>query len=229
MKMQPPSGSLSTKTLILTLCLALSLPALAAEPIPKREASLSSPGSVFSFPLLRWLRDSAIEVVFGSRTERTNPDGNTSNGADYAAVQARYRHDVVVRFNVTNQGEEQALSEAADRLFLDVWAVKTREFVDVRLHRDDLPSLLTLLPQSLQQPLTLVTDVAEKVWGTYPQGKKVKVKTQGSKKEGTEEMFDHRMLAPNVPGVDNLFFSDYQPLSVGDFMPTFPQRGDSVY
>jgi extracellular matrix protein 14 len=141
-----------------------------------------------------------VETVFGGGPRVEEKASKTG----WAAVQARYRNDVVVRFNLTSQGEEQALSEAADRLFLDVWAAVAGEYVDVRLHRDDLPGLLGLLPGSLREPLMLVTDVADKVWATYP----------NADNKANAERVDARMIKSSVKGMDNIFFQDYQPLSV---------------
>ncbi|RKU45994.1 putative metallocarboxypeptidase ecm14 [Coniochaeta pulveracea] len=183
--------------------LLLASPPLVAAAHHNAAAPHTGAGHVF--PFLRWLRDSAVETVFGS----SKPLEDKDTRAGWAAVQARYRNDVVVRFNVTNQGEEQALSEATDRLFLDVWAAVAGQYVDVRLHREDIPGLLGLLPKSLREPLTLVTDVADKVWETYPE-------KAGGRRATVDEVdkIDVRTVRSGTGGVDNIFFKDYQPLSV---------------
>jgi extracellular matrix protein 14 len=117
---------------------------------------------------------------------------------------------VVVRFNVTNSEEEGALSNAADRLFLDVWAF-TDDYVDVRLRKDDVVSLMTLLPSTMQ-PSVLIPDVAAAVWATYPSGKN----------RFGPDWADTAMLRNQLDGVDNIFFRDYQPLSV-----SIPRRYNS--
>lgn len=188
-------------TLPSVLLLLGSLPSIAAA---HHNAAAPHTGGGHVFPFLRWLRDSAVETVFG--TSKPLEDKDTS--IEWAAVQARYRNDVVVRFNVTNQGEEQALSEATDRLFLDVWAAVAGQYVDVRLHREDIPGLMGLLPKSLREPLTLVTDVADKVWETYPD------KTGGRPAGIQGDTIDARTVRSGTGGVDNIFFQDYQPLSV---------------
>lgn len=156
------------------------------------------------FPFLRWLRDSAIEVFLG------RPKSSTRMKApwvDPAMVHARYQHDVVVRFNVTNPEEEDALSKAAQQMLLDVWSF-TPEYVDIRIHKDDVRPLLTLLPSSLQ-PTLLIQDVAAAVWATYPS------------KSAPGSQFDSILTRPAKVGVladgaDNIFFSDYQPLVVSN-------------
>ncbi|KAK3359253.1 hypothetical protein B0T25DRAFT_494595 [Lasiosphaeria hispida] len=154
------------------------------------------------FPFLRWLRDSAIEVFLGRPSPRTREKGAGPSDED---LQSRYRHDLVVRFNVTNSEEEGALSRAAAQMLLDVWAFSS-EYVDIRLHKDDVSPLLTLLPASLQ-PSVLIPDVAAAVRATYPS------------RAATVPVFDRNMIASSkmrtsVDGVGNIFFSDYQPLSV---------------
>ncbi|KAK3326499.1 hypothetical protein B0H66DRAFT_551085 [Apodospora peruviana] len=155
------------------------------------------------FPFLRWLRDSAVEIVFGPPpssgrrgAKETKPD---------AALWSQYRKEVVVRFNVTNSEEEAALSRAANQMFLDIWAF-TPEYVDIRLHRDYLSSLLTLLPKSLQ-PTVLIADVAAAVWNTYPS-------KRAACFQGDSTVTDQAGASKLVDGVGDIFFQDYQPLSV---------------
>jgi extracellular matrix protein 14 len=50
---------------------------------------------------------------------------------------AKYGGDVVLRFNLSTSYEEQALAEAADTLFLDVWEF-TSNWADIRLREDDV-------------------------------------------------------------------------------------------
>ena len=154
-----------------------------------------------AFPFLRWLRDSTIEVIFGRPTSRNKNKSVKPSGA----LPARYQHDVVVRFNVTNSEEEGALSEAANRLFLDVWAF-TREYVDVRIHKDDIAPLMTVLPATLQ-PSVLIPNLAEAVAATYPS-------KPMARNQFDPNRIDPAMLRTSVDSIDNIFFRDYQPLSV---------------
>ena len=177
-----------------------------ADPAIHGPAPLTDGNGGHVFPLLRWFRDSAVEIVFGP------PGGRGSRGAKDdpvkhhgGAIQSRYRNDVVIRFNVTNSEEEGALSEAADRLFLDVWTF-TDKYVDIRLHKDDVVSLMTLLPDSLQ-PTVLIPDVAAAVWATYPYG-------TPEKKIFGPDWPDLSAPKTSTDGLDNVFFRNYQPLSV---------------
>jgi len=140
-----------------------------------------------------------VEVVFGK------PSTRTKGPKPGAQLQSRYRNDVVVRFNVTNSEEEGALAQAVDQMFLDVWAF-TPEFVDVRLDKDDVSALLTLLPNSLE-PSVLIPDVAAAVWATYPSASHEK-----SRLEST--MADAARMRTSLDGVGNIFFQNYQSLAV---------------
>lgn len=164
------------------------------------------------FPFLRWLRDSAVEIVFGRPDGSGRGSGRSRGGAKDGATrfyggarQSRYKDNVVVRFNVTGSKEEAALSEAADRLFLDIWGF-TDEHVDVRLLRDDIPALMTLLPAEMQ-PSVLIHDVAAAAIATYPSHRPKKT-IPGS------DWFGSPVTETTTDGVDNIFFQDYQPLSV---------------
>lgn len=100
------------------------------------------------FPQLTWLRDTAIEKVFGIRpkpeTAATPQEKNGHAGQRRpssaqlpATLLAKYGGDVVLRFNITTSEEEAALAEAADILFLDVWEF-TNNWADIRLAEDDV-------------------------------------------------------------------------------------------
>ncbi|KAF4633467.1 hypothetical protein G7Y89_g4645 [Cudoniella acicularis] len=168
------------------------------------------------FPQLTWLRDTAIEKVFGLPPKATrkgcDKPGSKSRPSSSqlpATLLAKYGGDVVLRFNLTTPQEEDALSEAADTLFLDVWEF-TNNWADIRLREDDVPSLLGLLPKSLQNAYSpLMPDLARTIYQTYPsiaQAEPAFPPSQGA-----------RAFTPALKrsdGVENIFFQDYQPLSV---------------
>jgi extracellular matrix protein 14 len=98
------------------------------------------------FPQLTWLRDTAIQKVFGlpPKTVKTGPEKPSTHPLSSrlpATLLAKYGGDVVLRFNLSTPAEEKALAEAADTLFLDVWEF-TNNWADIRLREDDVGALL---------------------------------------------------------------------------------------
>lgn len=96
------------------------------------------------FPQLTWLRDSAIEKVFGippkskkSQSHKSESFPRSSRSRLPSTLRAKYGGDIVLRFNISTSEEETALSEAADILFLDVWEF-TNNWADIRLREDDV-------------------------------------------------------------------------------------------
>lgn len=122
---------------------------------------------------------------------------------------ARYGGDLVLRFDINSIDEAEALAQAINVLFLDVWEFTT-DWVDIRLSKDVVPSLLGLLPPSLQHAHTpLMHDLAQAIFESYPSLTFVDSST--SPQEAS------RSFTPDLrPSTDetNIFFRDYQPLSV---------------
>jgi extracellular matrix protein 14 len=115
---------------------------------------------------------------------------------------APYVNDVVLRFNISghHDSEIRALSDATDRLYLDVWSY-TNDHMDIRLTRGTIPLLLDLLPKSLQDSHTpLMHSLIEQALDTYP--------------NSPESTLPHVPEPASQPKADILFFQDYQPLSV---------------
>ncbi|KAF6835840.1 zinc carboxypeptidase [Colletotrichum plurivorum] len=157
------------------------------------------------FPLLAWLRDGAVEFVFGAPPVKVAPRPSSHI---QAAFRNKYKDQVVLRFNLTTTEEETVFAEAASRLFLDVWAFN-HDYVDVRLRNDDVASLLGLLPKSLSASYsTLITDLAASVYDTYPS---VAAPTRAQRLEDRRAYLQYSRREG-----DNVFFQDYQPLSVID-------------
>jgi extracellular matrix protein 14 len=96
------------------------------------------------FPQLTWLRDTLIQSVFNLpsklSTDEQPPTGKSSSSKLPETLLAKYGGDVVLRFNISTQAEEKALSEAADTLFLDVWEF-THGWADIRMREDDVRRL----------------------------------------------------------------------------------------
>lgn len=151
------------------------------------------------FPFLTKLRDSAIEFIFGRHPSKTAQPSAPSYS------HSRYVNELVLRFNVSTAVEEAALAEAASRLFLDVWAF-TDQFVDIRLHADEVTPLLSLLPRSLHlSQSTLIPDLATAIYQSMPSSEDTTM--------ASDRMMMGALSAP-LRAADNLFFQDYQPLPV---------------
>ncbi|KAH7360092.1 putative metallocarboxypeptidase ecm14 [Rhexocercosporidium sp. MPI-PUGE-AT-0058] len=167
------------------------------------------------FPISTWLRDIAIQKLFGLPPTVTQPgiEKPTSSAPITsqlpATLRAKYGGDVVLRFNLSSAAEETALAQAADTLFLDVWEF-TNNWADIRLREDDLPSLLGLLPKSLQTGYSnLMPDLASTIYQSYP--------SLAFSEPEPPLIRSDRSFTPNLrasDGVDNIFFQDYQPFSV---------------
>ncbi|OAF57115.1 Putative metallocarboxypeptidase ecm14 [Pseudogymnoascus destructans] len=174
------------------------------------------------FPQLTWLRDTAIEKIFGGNakpeTATAKENGQVATTSQRrplsaqlpATLLAKYGGDVVLRFNITTLEEEAALAEAADTLFLDVWEF-TNNWADIRLAEDDVPSLLGLLPKSLHNAYSnLMPDLAQSIYQSYP--------SLAFSSPPFPPSQGHSSFTPSIHktdgATDNIFFRDYQPLSV---------------
>lgn len=167
----------------------------------RASASNAANPNIRLFPLLTKLRDNAVELLFGR-----HPSRNDNQRIVPSSLRARFSNELVLRFNVTTTEEEVAIADASARLFLDVWAF-TDAFVDIRMHRDEVSPLLSLLPPSLQgAQSTLIPDLASAVYNSMP----------SNPHEATTETDETLSLASaSFPASgDNLFFQDYQPLPV---------------
>ncbi|KAK6597216.1 zinc carboxypeptidase [Botrytis cinerea] len=168
-------------------------------------------------PKLNWLRDTAIEKIFRlppKVAKNPNVPGSVSRPAHVqlpATLLAKYGGDKVLRFNLTTPAEEQALAEAAETLFLDVWEF-TSNWADIHLREDDIPSLLGLLPKSLQTAYSyLMPDLAKSIYQSYPSTAYADVAFPS---KHVEKAFTPALRTSTVDGADNVFFQNYQPLSV---------------
>ncbi|KYK59679.1 zinc carboxypeptidase [Drechmeria coniospora] len=195
----------SARTVASTGLLLLLLRSANAAGIGPADGSLSrNNADVRLFPFLANVRDAAVELFFGRhpakarhRTGLRTPDGHRTR--------AKYTNELVLRFNITGSKEGAAILEAAARLFLDIW-VSTTDYVDVRLHADEVAPLLGLLPESLRSShATLVSDLATAVYQASPLH-------HGHDSMGPRDA-PLELPMPLRAG-DNRFFEDYQPLTV---------------
>jgi len=107
-----------------------------------------------------------------------------------------------LRFNISSHEEVEKLADISNTLFLDVWE-SADDWVDIRLGRSLVPSLLKLLPESLQTshvPLMQGRQFAQAVLDTYP-----------SRTPITHQVHEDGDAERNIE--ESLFFEDYRPYS----------------
>ncbi|KAH9910071.1 hypothetical protein F4778DRAFT_714013 [Xylariomycetidae sp. FL2044] len=126
----------------------------------------------------------------------------------------RYQDQVVIRFNVSTPEHERALRKAIDQMLLDVWDF-TSNYTDIRLEARRVPPLMGLLPASLQDNQSvLISNLARAVTDTYPSKQPADNEIQSLLNTRGITPLHHNTLRPKRQGVDDVFFQDYQPLSV---------------
>ncbi|KAK6403732.1 putative metallocarboxypeptidase ecm14, partial [Oleoguttula sp. CCFEE 5521] len=182
-------------------------------------------------PTSRWRRLSSHVIAALWKQETCAADRSKAPASKIAApvaatapahTAARYGSDVVLRFNVSSVDELDRLKDATDTLLLDVWDY-TSSWVDLRLAKDLVPSLLSLLPSSLKQshmPLFQDISLAQAVYDTYPEPKDGRTARVAQHSVAQPAHFDQRAKLPShrtsTSSDTNIFFTDYQPLTVID-------------
>jgi extracellular matrix protein 14 len=118
---------------------------------------------------------------------------------------------MVLRFRITTAEEARALAEAADILYLDVWEYAD-DWVDIRMAKDVVEPLLGLLPASLHNAHSpLMHDLAQAIFESYPAGS---ISQQTSASFHEHQGFTPSLNRDGPSDATDLFFKDYQPLSV---------------
>ncbi|KAK2762592.1 putative metallocarboxypeptidase ecm14 [Arachnomyces sp. PD_36] len=161
----------------------------------------------------RWLRDFVVQTVWGVPQTSSKPlyldHLSTSDSSAPSKLLARYGGDVVLRFYINTPDEMASLNEASNILFLDVWA-STHEWVDIRIAKDVIPSLLGLLPDSLHTShVPLIHDLAQAVYESYPSSFSTSDQDTFLHDRGT---FTHSARTSFQKG--SVFFQEYRPLSI---------------
>lgn len=148
---------------------------------------------------LEKLKDGALKFFSGKYADTQQP----ARTATLDTLRQRYANEIVLRFNISSTDEARSLSESSSQLFLDIWTV-AEDYIDVRLHTDEVGPLLGLLPPSMQSAhTTLISDLALAVYKSLP---------HAPRKFPTENELKKASLSSST--VDNIFFQDYQPLDV---------------
>ena len=127
------------------------------------------------------------------------------------ATKSRHGEDLVLRFNISTVDEANKLAEVAHHMYLDVWD-HTDSWVDIRLAKDTLPHVLKQLPESMQHTHTAIMqekELQQAIYDTYPH-----VERGGyvMRKEFGPSLHTAGKSANTAE--HNIFFVDYQPLSV---------------
>ncbi|KAF2150500.1 hypothetical protein K461DRAFT_287327 [Myriangium duriaei CBS 260.36] len=131
-------------------------------------------------------------------------------------TKSRHGEDLVLRFNISTAEEADKLAEVANHMYLDVWD-QTETWVDVRLAKDTLPHVLKQLPESMQHSHTALMqekELQQAIYDTYP---KPRLSSSAPASHGRDSIFTpslNRGGSPANTAEHNIFFVDYQPLSV---------------
>jgi extracellular matrix protein 14 len=141
----------------------------------------------------------------------------TGDGTSYSRLKIKYDGYVVLRFNISTVEHEAAFREKADQLSLDIWDFGA-SYTDVLISRRRIPAFLGMLPASMRgEHMILIEDIARAVAATYPAHRDASAFESAMRQKETStdtkpggrivnDLFKHKM--------DDLFFRDYQPLSV---------------
>ncbi|GAM87175.1 hypothetical protein ANO11243_051960 [Dothideomycetidae sp. 11243] len=125
-------------------------------------------------------------------------------------TKSRHGEDLLLRFNISTTEEAEALADVADHMYLDVWD-HTETWVDIRLAKDTLPHVLKQLPESMQHSHTALLqerELQQAIYDSYP-------KPRDTSPAAGDGVFTPALSRHHAnPSEHNIFFLDYQPLSV---------------
>jgi extracellular matrix protein 14 len=193
-------------TLAATLPSAYTIPATSNG--PQSRLTAQTPARSTTLNPFRRLRDAIVESIWDVPSRSKAKHCAVTQSLAPKNYRTRYGADVVLRFPFSTEDEVRALRDAIEILYLDVWEIAD-SWVDIRLAKDVVPSLLGLLPPSLQTSHSPVMhDLAQAVYNTYPGP------AQSSNPKHTDALTP--VLEQTFPyeGPRDIFFNEYQPLSV---------------
>lgn len=140
------------KCLLLILCIqyAGAVPSstqfeLPPEDLVSRDHFFRAPQKPIS-TLTRW-KDSTISTIwnyFGSTARPIRPDQVYDQDGLAPQSHSQYADQLVLRFNISTSEEATSLAEAADVLFLDIWA-SSQSWVDIRVDKPIVSSAGALM------------------------------------------------------------------------------------
>ncbi|KAF2400822.1 hypothetical protein EJ06DRAFT_493346 [Trichodelitschia bisporula] len=196
--------------------------------LPFSLAAVVPPSSRHHTSRWTWTRlsDGLISYIWPVPPPPESPP--TSPPKDIGLYASQYKDQVVLRFNVSTPAEAESLAIASDDLYLDVWGFSDN-WVDIRLDTAVVPSLLGLLPTSLQRAHTQLipsSSLVAAVAASRPQTASLHDILSGARPSEPTSPFpppSRRITSlhdaqtplrdPEAEGKD-LFFADYRPLSV---------------
>lgn len=201
------SHSLASLTVLLLAAAPCATPAPQNQPAHPHDVANRTP------PTWRRLSDALIRTIWSlppthQPTTNTNTNTHTHQPATNHFV-SQYRNEVVLRFTIRTADEARALAEASHVLFLDVWEFND-DWADIRLAKDVIPSLLSLLPPSLKhshEPLMQDLDLAHAVFDSYPS-------SSPTQPHNHDHSFPPTLKTAPRNANGHPFLQDYQPLSV---------------
>lgn len=198
-----------------SLLLALPLLVSAAPSSIDRE-NIPSPAPSYlpgSWALPRpWklLRDWMVEsIAYSPSNDHMHPLSRIptvhKDSTTLRSIRAQYGNDVVLRFNASSSEDVLHLFSACDDLFLDVWD-HGATWLDVRVSKDVVPSLLALLPRSLQHahsPLMQSQELVRAIEESYQHSEHF-----------PSSSFNDSLRSRGGSRERNVFFEQYRPWSV---------------
>ncbi|KAI2463995.1 hypothetical protein F4781DRAFT_414592 [Annulohypoxylon bovei var. microspora] len=188
--------------LILTICLPSNATSLPRATPPQRHNGRSYINRLLNFPF-----------TWASKKSRKNLNQWFDTHPKLLQNLQRYENEVVIRFNVSTIAHEAALRKAIDQMLLDVWDF-TDNYTDIRIEARRIRPLMGILPPSLHDNhFILIPDLARAVAATYPSDTPSHSIVQ-SPSNGRGITPANDIPPPERRGVDDIFFHDYQPLSV---------------